>query len=185
MFRPQVLFGRRQHAAATAGGIIQRLPVARVLTEHEPDHELYHFARREVLTGGLAGLLRKLTDELLENVAHLMIRDRFGLQVDFIESAEQPRQQTGALQPGGLFGKTETFENVANVRRESFQVAWQQVRIARDAGKINTAGVRLPAEPTQDGEWQNDTAVFRTPVVAAQQIGETPDEADFFLKPVH
>jgi hypothetical protein len=31
-------------------------------------------------------------------------------------------------------------------------------------------------QTTQDREWEDDLAVFRLPVVAAQQIGDGPDE---------
>src|SRR5690242_15764790 len=100
-----------------------------------------------MLARSLAGLLREPTDEFFENVAHLVIRDGFRSQIDLTEAFEQQGQKTRSPKPGDLLGKTKTFENAADIRRESCQVARDLVGVASEIGKNNTARIWLPAQP--------------------------------------
>ena len=73
----QVLFGHRQHAARSSGGVIDGAHHARlgkdvvVLHEQQVDHQPDDFARGKVFPGGFVGEFSKLTDQLFEDGAHL------------------------------------------------------------------------------------------------------------------
>ena len=48
--------------------------VSVVRGDQQVDHQLDDLARGEVLTGGLVGVLGELPDQVLEDVAHLVVR---------------------------------------------------------------------------------------------------------------
>src|SRR5712692_958947 len=134
---------------------------------------------------GLIGLLGEFPDEVLKDVAHLVIGNRFRAQVDFTEAADQQWEEARTFQPDDLVGEMKTFEDIAYFGRKALQIARQTVRAFREIVKSKTRRVRNSIQAAQHRQRQNDFAVFRLFVIAAQQVGKAPDEIDLFLKAVH
>ncbi|HEY2984540.1 MAG TPA: hypothetical protein VGJ38_10330, partial [Jatrophihabitantaceae bacterium] len=71
-----------------------------VLGEEQVDHEPDDLARGVVLAGGLVAHFRELAQQLLEDVAHRLVRDDVRVQLDVSEVAQHRVQDTGLVQPG-------------------------------------------------------------------------------------
>ncbi|MDP2823101.1 MAG: hypothetical protein Q8O52_10565 [Sulfuritalea sp.] len=156
-----MLAGHAQHAAGAGGGVVERAHHAGlgqrlvVLDEQQIHHEPDHFARGEVLAGGLVRQLGELADQLLEHRAHLRIADGGGVEVDVGELFGDEVEQPGLGRLVDLGVKLEALEDVAHGGLGGFQHA---------------------VETAQDGERENDLAVFGLLVITAQEIGDGPDE---------
>lgn len=86
---------------------------------HQPDH----FARREVITGGLVGQFVELADEVLEDEPHLLIGHRPRMQVHIAELGNDEVKDVGLAHPLDLGFKLEVVEDAADVGRETLDVA--------------------------------------------------------------
>jgi hypothetical protein len=90
--------------------------------EQDVDHQRDDFAGSEVITGlGRVGL-GELTDQLFEDVAHVVLRDDVGVQVDRGELLDDQIQPVGLREPGDLVEHPEALEHVAHVGREVLDV---------------------------------------------------------------
>ena len=69
-------------------------------------------ARGEVLTGGLVGGFGELADEFLEQVAHLGVGDRVGVQVDLGELRDDEVEPVLLGEGGDLVLELEPLEDV-------------------------------------------------------------------------
>ena len=137
------MVGRRgEHAAGAAGRVedVDDLSLAgnRVLVrgDQQVDHQLDDLARGEVLTGGLVGVLGELPDQVLEDVAHLVVREL----VQVLHRGEFPDDLVEQLrlgQPGDLVVEAELAEDLPDVLREAVDVVAQ---VLRDAGRVGGDG---------------------------------------------
>ena len=81
----QRLFGQRQHAAGSAGGVIDLADdalarqVGVVVGDEQLDDEADDLARREMLARRFVGDFREPPDQILEQVTHLDVADPFGV----------------------------------------------------------------------------------------------------------
>ena len=109
-----LVLGLGEHAAGAAGavedgadgaGLAQHLLVA---VEQEVDHQLDDLARGEVLAGGLVGRLGEAADQLLEDGAHVGVRDAGGMQVDVADARDDLVEQVGVLRAGRCGCRTRT-----------------------------------------------------------------------------
>src|SRR5690606_36046514 len=87
VFREDVLFRFRQHAAGAAGGVVNADHLAfgvnvLLAVEQQVDHQLDHFTRGEVVPGFLVGLLVEAPHQVFEDVTHGHIGYAAGMQVD-------------------------------------------------------------------------------------------------------
>ncbi len=98
------LLGQRQHPARPRRRIVDGPddPAARqrlVVGPAQIDDQADHLARREVLAGRLVRDLGEAPDQVLEQVAHLQVRDRVGMEVDLGEPIEDLPEETAVVQP--------------------------------------------------------------------------------------
>lgn len=146
----QVLLGEREHAARACRRVVDRAydvllgqrPV--VAGEQQVDHEPDRVARCEVLPGGLVRGLRELADQLLEQVSHLGVADRVGVQVDLGELLYDDQQPVLLRQRGDLVVEPEPVEDVdvlGKARDVVSEVGGQSVRVARQLREAPRAGV--------------------------------------------
>lgn len=128
-----------EHAAGAGRGVVHLADQAgdgevRVVREQQGDHQVDDLARGEVLTRRLVGGLRELADQLLEDVAHLVVADGVRVQVGLGEVLQDLQQEIvvrevhdGVLEPVLL-------EDLPHVRGERVhvvpEVLLQVVRIA-------------------------------------------------------
>ncbi len=118
---------------------------------------------REVLAGGLVGLLGEAADQLLEDVAHLVVGDvgrglavrslddaavrvaLVGVEVDLDEAPRHQEQEVGVVEPGDLGLEAEALHDVAHVLREAVEEAHQVggdvVGVGEQLGEVEAAGV--------------------------------------------
>ena len=69
--------------------------------DEQVDHELDDLARGEVLSGGLVGVFGEFPDQVLEDVAHVVVGQL--VEVAHLgEPADDPVQELRARQPGDL-----------------------------------------------------------------------------------
>jgi hypothetical protein len=94
----------RQHATGTRSWVVHLpnhpgacQPLA-VVDQEQGNDEADDLPRRVVLPGGLVGYLREAPDQVLEQIAHLEVRNCIGMQVDLREAVEDEIQQPGVIQ---------------------------------------------------------------------------------------
>ncbi len=86
-----IIFGDGQHAAGSAGRVIKSLHDAlggeNVAVRHEKEihHQTDDLTRGEVIAGLLVRRLVEAPDKLLEDIAHLDVRDDVRMQIDIAE----------------------------------------------------------------------------------------------------
>ena len=128
-----------------------------VLDEQKVDHQADDFARREVLSRRLVRQLRELPDQLLEDVAHLLISDLVGMEVDVRELLCDLIEELRLRQPLDLGEEIEPLEDVPDRRRERLDVGEQVlpdvVLVADQLPHVHRRGVveGLPGLPEEEG----------------------------------
>ena len=123
-----VMLRNREHAARSAGRIVNRLHDVAVREvflrrEEEIHHQLDHFARGEMFARLFVGLLCTDADELFEDVAHLHIVDLSGGEIDLREGFDDLVEEILLRHPGDLLVEPEALHDAAYVRRELADVA--------------------------------------------------------------
>ena len=136
----QHVLGHGQHAAGTAGSVVEEIgAVVDLIGDGEKDqlrHELDGVARGEVLSGLLVVLLVEAPDQFLENGAHgvvvetgmpngaIGVHDRFRAQVDVGrgELFDERAQGVGPGELGDLIAELEVVEYVLHAGREPVEV---------------------------------------------------------------
>lgn len=100
-----MILGGRQHATRAARriedvdhGCPVVVDTVVVRGEEQFHHEFDDLAGGEVLTGGLVRGVRELTDQLLEDVAHIVVVHDLGAQVDLGELLDDEVEQVGVGQ---------------------------------------------------------------------------------------
>jgi hypothetical protein len=158
----QMLLPAGEHPAGAAGRVKHRpdrcgpAQGVVVLAEQDVDHEPDHLARGEVLSGCLVAHLRELPEQLFEDVAHRLVRNAVGVEVNVGEAGQDQIQQARVVEPGDLvveaipldyFGRTrgEPRDVGAEVRRHVVGVV-QQPREAQRADVVE----RLARDPGED-----------------------------------
>lgn len=145
---------RREHAARAAGRVEHRAHRARKLErvavrgDQQPHHELDDLTGREVLTGRLVGLLGEAADQLLEDVAHVVVGHDLGTQVQVRELADDLVEQSGTVQPLDLLGELETLQHALRVVREGPHV---HLEVHRSALRILRDLLQRQARPVVEG----------------------------------
>ncbi len=147
----QVVLGDGEHAAGAAGGVAEgahdaglgeRLAVG---LEEEVDHQADDLARREVVAGRLVGGLAELPDQLLEDVAHLDVAHRVGVQVDLGELLDHQVEAVGLVELLDLGLEAEVLDDLARARAEAGDVVLQVGRdvggVVGELGEVEAAGV--------------------------------------------
>ena len=125
----QVVLRLGQHAARATGGVEQLADGAGsgeqlvVLDEQDAHHQTDDLARREVVARGLVGQLVEAPDEVLEDEPHLLVRHRFGMQVDIGEFRDDEVEDARLAHPLDFILELEEFEDVAHIPREAIDVA--------------------------------------------------------------
>ena len=129
----------REHAArARAGvrdrphdaGLVQGLVVVR---EDQGDHQADDLTRREVLARVLVHRLVELPEQLLEDVAHLQVRDLVRVEVDVLELLQHQEQQAGLVQLADRVAEVELLEHLPHVVGEPVDVGPQ---VRRQVGVV-------------------------------------------------
>ena len=134
-------------------GLVERVAVR---LEEQVDHEADDLARREVVAGRLVGRLAELPDQLLEDVAHLDVADRVGVQVDLGELLDHQVEPVGLVELLDLGLEAEVLDDLARPAREAVDVAGQVggdvVGVALELVEVEPAGVveRLPGDVVED-----------------------------------
>ncbi len=170
------LLGDGQHAARAAARVVDRLRDTRqaqrgpILQQQQVDHEADDLARREVLAGVLVERLVEAADKLLEDVAHLQIRDLVGVQIDVLESLHHLEQEAGVVEPGDGVVEVELVQHVAHVGAEAVdvvaQVGRQVRRVAEQALEVIERGV---VEGVAGGPAQHRVEVIQ--LILVQRVG--------------
>jgi len=187
----QVVLGDAQHAAGAAGRVAEgahdagpgeRLAVG---LEEQVDHETDDLARRKVVAGGLVGRLVELLDlglkaEVLDDLAGTLaeagdVMLQVGGDVGGVVGELGKVEAAGVVE--GLPG--DVFEHRLGVGKLTALEALMP-REHRGLGRLEHA-----VEAAEHGERQDHAAVLGGLVGAAQQIGDTPDEADPVAGAVH
>lgn len=141
----QMLLSHRQHPPCTAGRIVDRLDnmaLAQVALrrQQQADHQPDHFARGEVLSGFLVGLLSAYADKFFEDVAHLHVVNPLQRQITTGESLDDLIQQVPLVHSGDLVSEPESVDDLLDVLREAadvgVEVLSQQVRIVQQPVEI-------------------------------------------------
>lgn len=88
------------------------------------------------------------------------------------------------MQSRELFRETKAFEDLADLGGKAGDVTRDLAGYTQFA-ECQAARMPRNVQPAKQSERQNDVAVFGLFVIAAQQIGDAPDEADSFLEAVH
>ena len=108
-------------------------------------HQLDHFARGEVLTGGLVGGFGEFPDELFENLAHHLVGHAVGVQVDLGEHLGQLEKQVLFIELAHAFQELEALENVPRVRRKLADVLHHvqahELGVGQQARQVENRGV--------------------------------------------
>ena len=98
-----------------------------------------------MLPGGLIGKFGELTDEFLEDRAHLRIANDLGVEVDVGELFRDEVEQAGFIEPIDLGVEVEALEDVAHRGRERLHVGAQVfadvVLVAHEFLQIERRGV--------------------------------------------
>ena len=125
--RLDVVLGRSQHAAGAAGRVEDVNDLAfpgdgvRVRGDQQVDHQLDDLARGEVLARGLIGGFGELVDQVLEDVAHVVVGQL--VQVAYLgELADDAVEQLGFGEPRDLVVEVEPGEDAPDVRRKAVDV---------------------------------------------------------------
>jgi len=102
-------------------------------------------ARGEVLTRGLVTQLGEPAEQLLEEVAHRVVRDGARVQVQVGELAQHQVEQAGLVQAADLLVEAVLLQHLHRIRAEGVdvgaQVAGQAVRVVQELGERQRAGV--------------------------------------------
>jgi hypothetical protein len=145
-----VFLHRGKHPAGAAGGIEHRTrdPGDRehlsVWGHQDVDHQLDDLARGEMLPGGLVREFRETPDQLLEHVAHLMVRDHLRPQIEVREPGDHWVEQVRGVQPLDLLTELELLQHVPRVLGEGADVGGQvggACAVSGDLGEVVAAGV--------------------------------------------
>ena len=99
-----------------------------VLGEEQIYHEADDLAGREVLARGLVGLLRELADQLLEDVAHVLVGDVGRVEVEVGKPLDDAEQEVSVLQPVHLVEELEVdADGLPDVGREGVDIGLEVV----------------------------------------------------------
>ncbi|TLD46543.1 MAG: hypothetical protein FAZ92_01169 [Accumulibacter sp.] len=129
MVLAQVVLRLGQHAASTAGRVEQlahrtgRGTQLVVVDEQDAHHQPDDLARREVVAGGLVGEFVEAADEVLEDEPHLLVGHRVRVQVHVAELGDDEVEDVRLAHPLDLGFELEELEDVADVLRETLDVA--------------------------------------------------------------
>ena len=155
------ILGEREHAARARARVrhrphdpwlVQGLAVVR---EDQGDHEADDLAGREVLAGVLVHRFVELPDQLLEDVAHLQVRDFLRVQVDVLELLQHQEKQPGLVHLGDRVAEIELLQHLPHVVREPGDVSPQvrgqvsmvlQQPLERERRGVVEGEARRPAE---------------------------------------
>ena len=113
-----MVLGHRQHTPGPGSRIVKRNGQSRlghsvvVFDKHQIDHQPDNLARRKMLPGRFVRELGEPADQLLEDVAHQLVVDPIGMQVDVGELFRDHIQQVGLGEPFDLGMEIETLEDV-------------------------------------------------------------------------
>jgi len=118
----KMFLGHRHHAARPAGRIVEgHVPVGNGDVEqlhHQPDH----LARREVLPGLLAALLRETPQNLLVDVAHLQRRELVRAKFKFLVLVEDRGEAVVLHHLADGRPVVEVLNDVVDIRREPVDI---------------------------------------------------------------
>ena len=116
-----------------------------VRDEEQVDHQADDLAGREVLAGLLVADLGEPPDQLLEDVAHLDVGHRVGVQVDLAELGDDQVEPVGLVELGDVLLEAEVFDDLAGAAGEALDVVGQVggdvVRVALELLEGEAAGV--------------------------------------------
>lgn len=87
--------------------------------------QAHHVAGGEVFACGVVGALGEAPDQLLEDQAHLMVRDGLGVEIDAGELLHHQVEQVGIDQPVEPDGEVEVVEDLPGVFAEPGEVVLQ------------------------------------------------------------
>jgi len=159
---PQVLVRHGQHAPGPTRRVQHRLddPLASqdvaVRLEQQVHHQPDNLAGREVVARRLVGRFAESPDQFLEDVAHLDVGHRIGVQVDVAELRHHQEQPVMLVQLGDVLLEGKPLEDAPHVGREALDVAGQVPRdLARIVlqpaeGQLARVVERHPRRPVQD-----------------------------------
>ena len=136
----ETLLGQRQHAARTAGTVIDQIGAGfEAVGDRQKDqvgHERHHVARGEVLAGLFVVLLVETADQLLEDRAHgmvvergqslvaILIQDGLRAEIDpgIQELADEMAEDVGLDQRRDLVAELEFVEDLLDVGGKAVQI---------------------------------------------------------------
>ena len=129
----QMLLRHRQHAAGTAGGIVDGGVAGGRGDVEQFHHQADDFTRGEMLTGLLAALFREASQQLFVDVAHLQVGELVRAERQALVLVEDGGEPVVLDQLGNGGVVVEVVENVADVPGETVQigaeVVFQQHRV--------------------------------------------------------
>ena len=104
-----------------------------VVREDQGDHQADDLTRREVLARVLVHRLIELPEQLLEDVAHLQVRDLVRVEVDVLELLQHQEQQSGLVQLADRVAEVELLQHLPHVVGEPVDVGPQ---VRRQVGMV-------------------------------------------------
>jgi hypothetical protein len=147
--------GDGEHAAAAATGIIDARDEMfagkhRFVGRGEQvDHQANDFAWGEVLAGVLVERLVELTNQLLEDIAHVEVGDALGVQIDVLEALQHLEQQSVLVELADGVVEVEALQHLAHVGGEAVEV---DAQVAGQAGEVGEQAIEVERRGVVEGK---------------------------------